>query len=209
MTDSATEPKKYHHGDLRNALIQAGIEIVREQGAQILTLRSVGTKAGVSRTALYRHFSCKDALLAAIAEKGFNILYETTKRRIEQFRDRPLEAFRESGRVYFQFAMVEKEYYRVMFSESCALDPEKYPELHAAGMQTFNQLVETIETCQSSGDFRAGDAMQIGLQVWSSVHGLTMLQLDGQLRSLDITQEQFFHIGEGVADMLVRGLSAL
>jgi AcrR family transcriptional regulator len=209
MTDSAMEPKKYHHGDLRNALIQAGVEIVREQGAQILTLRSVGTKAGVSRTALYRHFSCKDALLAAIAEKGFNILYETTKKSIEQFRDRPLEAFRESGRVYFQFAMTEQEYYRVMFSESCALDPEKYPDLHAAGMQAFNQLVETIETCQSSGDFHAGDAQQIGLQVWSSVHGLTMLQLDGQLRSLDITQEQFFNIGEGVADMLVRGLSAL
>ncbi|MFZ4858422.1 MAG: hypothetical protein ACOYL3_18715 [Desulfuromonadaceae bacterium] len=49
----------------------------------------------------------------------------------------------------------------------------------------------------------------IGLQVWSAVHGLTMLQLDGQLRSLDITQEQFFHIGKGIADMLVRGLSAL
>jgi hypothetical protein len=103
--------------------------------------------------------------------------------------------------------MTEKEYYRVMFNESCALDPGKYPDLHAAGMQAFNQLVETIETCQSCGDFRAGDTLQIGLQVWSSVHGLTMLQLDGQLRSLDISQEQFFPLGEGVADMLVRGLS--
>ncbi|HIJ87547.1 MAG TPA: TetR/AcrR family transcriptional regulator [Desulfuromonadales bacterium] len=208
MTDPAMGPKKYHHGDLRYALIQAGIEIVREQGAHNLTLRSVGTKAGVSRSALYRHFSCKDALLAAIAEKGFKILYETTKQSIDQFRDRPLEAFRESGRVYFRFAMTEREYYRVMFNEACALNPEKYPELHAAGMQTFNQLIETIETCQSSGDFRAGDAQQIGLQVWSAVHGLTMLQLDGQLRFLDITPEQIFPIGEGVSEMMVRGLSA-
>lgn len=207
MKREATKPHKYHHGDLRNALVTAGIEIVRDQGAHNLTLRSVGSKAGVSRTALYRHFSCKDDLMAAIAERGFKILYETTKHGIEKYCDCPLNAFRESGQIYFKFAMTEQEYYRVMFSESCALDPERFPDLHAAGMQAFNQLIETIQKCQESGDFRSGDAQQIGLQVWSAVHGLTMLQLDGQLSFLDITPEQIYLLGEGVTEMVIRGLA--
>src|SRR6516225_5158968 len=82
--------KPYHHGDLRNALIQAGLELLAEGGAQELDLRKVARRAGVSHAAPYRHFADRQALIAAITEEGFRWLAEQIQ---ETLRDAPDDSF--------------------------------------------------------------------------------------------------------------------
>src|SRR6266700_5995996 len=84
-------PKTYHHGDLRNALIQAGLEMLSESGAAALDLRKVARKAGVSHAAPYRHFADKQALIAAINEEGFHRLAERIQATLHDVPDEPFE----------------------------------------------------------------------------------------------------------------------
>lgn len=206
MSKEAMSSKKYHHGDLKNALIQAGVEIINKQGANYLTLRSVAKHSQVSQTALYRHFNCKEDLLAAIAEKGFYKIHLGIRLAIEQNPDDPIAAFRASCRSYLNFAISEQEYYRVMLTMSGGLDKEKYPERHAIGMETFYQMEAVIKLCQAKGTMRTGNSQDMTISAWSALHGLTMLLLDGQFRFLDKTPELIAQLSESLIDTIVRGL---
>src|SRR5258708_15858992 len=86
-------PKSYHHGDLRNALIQAGLELLSEGGAQELDLRKVARRAGVSHAAPYRHFADKQALIAAINEEGFHWLADRIQATFPELPDEPFDQF--------------------------------------------------------------------------------------------------------------------
>src|SRR5258708_1624307 len=85
------KPKSYHHGDLRNALIQAGLELLAEGGAEALDLRKVARRAGVSHAAPYRHFADKQALIVAITEEGFHWLAERIQATLREVPDEPFE----------------------------------------------------------------------------------------------------------------------
>src|SRR5689334_1657694 len=94
----------YHHGDLRNALIQAGLKILAKEGAQALTLREVARRANVSHAAPYRHFASKEALLAAIAEEGFNEFAARLQVVAQNNTSDPRAQLYEATRAYVQFA---------------------------------------------------------------------------------------------------------
>ena len=115
---SATPARKradrYHHGDLRRALLQAAVRTIRSHGIDGLTLRGVGSALGVSRTALYRHFTDKAALLAAVAAEGFRMLREELRRAWERRRART-RGFEAMGVAYVRFAVAHPSHYRVMF----------------------------------------------------------------------------------------------
>src|SRR5687767_3479304 len=116
---SAVKPSRkradrYHHGDLRRALLQAAVRTIRTHGVDGLTLRGVGSTLGVSRTALYRHFTDKAALLAAVAAEGFRMLREELARAWEES-GRALTGFEAMGRAYVRFAVAHPSHYRVMF----------------------------------------------------------------------------------------------
>src|SRR5713101_10130495 len=98
------KPKPYHHGDLRNALIQAGLEMLSEGGAAALDLRKVAREAGVSHAAPYRHFADKQALIAAINEEGFRRLAERIQCALREVSDGAFEQLQAIARVYVQFA---------------------------------------------------------------------------------------------------------
>ena len=109
-----TGRQSYHHGDLRRALVQQALETIRAQGVDALTVRSIGTTLGVSRTALYRHFPDKAALLGAVGKEGFRLV----RRALEDARrshDNWSDGFREMGRAYLRFAREHSAHYRVMF----------------------------------------------------------------------------------------------
>lgn len=172
--------RPYHHGDLRGALIHAGLAILAEEGARALTLRAAARRAGVSHNAPYRHFADKDALLAAIAEEGFNELAS----RLEEARARvPLSAraqLEETGWAYVQFAVAHPDHLRVMFGRP-ATDPRQYPGLSTAGARAFNILVEIIQTGQATRVIIAGDPRQLAFASWAVVHGLALLLIDQQV----------------------------
>lgn len=166
--------RNYHHGNLREVLILEGVKLIQEQGVAALTLREIGVRAGVSRTAAYRHFSDKAQLLAAISEAGF-----------EDF-GRALQAARSSsatfagkldamGLAYLRFATERRPYYEVMFGVGCDLGEREPSE---AGRRAFEVLEGMIQEAQNHGDVRSGDAAMIARVVWSMSHGMAMLGLE-------------------------------
>ena len=108
--------KNYHHGDLKNALIKAGIQILSKEGLSGLSLRRVAKKAGVSHTAPYAHFADKQALIAAISTEGYHQLYEQLTTTVETNHGNPQNLLVEVGWAYVQFALKDPELFKVMFS---------------------------------------------------------------------------------------------
>ncbi|MBI3152701.1 MAG: TetR/AcrR family transcriptional regulator, partial [Chloroflexi bacterium] len=100
-------PKKktYHHGDLKNALIKAGVEILAKDGVSGLSLRKVAMRAGVSHAAPYSHFADKQALIAAISTEGFRQLYERVSGVAEEYKSQPQKQLVEAAWAYVQFAL--------------------------------------------------------------------------------------------------------
>src|SRR4051812_30727887 len=124
-------PKRYHHGDLRNALIRAGQELLAAEGITGLDLRKVARAAGVSHAAPYRHFADKQALLAAIAEDGFYQLAQDIDDAIQQAPTTAAAQLEQLARAYVQFALDHPAHMREMFSGLTG-EHAAYPQLHAA-----------------------------------------------------------------------------
>src|SRR5687768_7100720 len=177
-------PKKkrigqYHHGDLRRALVDEAVRTIDREGVEALTLRSIGERLGVSRTALYRHFADKPALLAAVGREGFRLLRMALTGAWEQ-EGRGRAGFEAMGLAYVRFAVAHPAHYRVMFGgfiESCAKDDEFVEEAKAA----FQVLVDSLVEQQQSGLVRNDDPLLLARMIWSMVHGIAMLGIDGQL----------------------------
>ena len=179
-TASTDRNRPYHHGDLRAALIQAGLAILAEEGVQALTLRAAARRAGVSHNAPYRHFTDKEALLAAIAEEGFDELANRLEEARARSRPSAQAQLEETGWTYVQFALTHPDHLRVMFG-SLISDPQAYPSLRAAGARAFNPLIEILRSGQDSGTVIAGNPRQLAFSAWAMVHGLALLLIDRQV----------------------------
>jgi AcrR family transcriptional regulator len=169
---------QYHHGDLRRALLQAAVRTIHSHGMDGLTLRGVGSTLGVSRTALYRHFTDKAALLAAVAAEGFRTLREQTARAWEDG-GRGLRGFEAMGVAYVRFAITHPSHYRVMFGADISKVGDA--ELADEGTGAFQVLVDALNELQQQDLARRDDTRQMALFVWSTVHGVAMLAIDGRL----------------------------
>lgn len=173
---------RYHHGNLRQALIDQAVATIRDHGVAQLTLRDVGARLRVSRTALYRHFADKTALLAAVAAEGFRGFRSALVAGWEQG-GRGRAGFMAMGHAYLRFAQANPSHYRVMFGgfvEHAACDPHLIAEADSA----FNVLVGALAELQAQGLARGGDVQGLAVFVWSAVHGAAMLAIDGQLGGL-------------------------
>ena len=171
--------KPYHHGDLRRALLDEALRTIQTLGVEHLTLRTVGERLGVSRSALYRHFADKQALLATVGKEGFRKLRQAIADAWEG-NGRGRVGFEAMGRAYVQFAVAHPSHYRVMFGgfiESAAKDDHFVAEANAA----FQLLVDALVEQQNAGDIRRDDPVLIARFVWALVHGTAMLVIDGQL----------------------------
>jgi AcrR family transcriptional regulator len=170
----------YHHGNLRQALVDEAVRTIRRDGVDSLTLRSVGERLRVSRTALYRHFSDKTALLAAVATEGFREFHQALA---ASWNDagRGLDGFAAMGRAYVAFALANRAHYRVMFGgfvDKVSCDPALAAEAGTA----FQVLLGAVTELQQQGVARAGDPLLLARFAWATVHGVAMLAIDGQLQ---------------------------
>ncbi len=175
-------PKKktYHHGDLKNALIKAGVEILAKDGVSGLSLRKVAMRAGVSHAAPYSHFADKQALIAAISTEGFRQLYERVSAVAEEYKSQPQKQLVEAAWAYVQFALDDPDRFKVMFSG--VLEKEKeYPDFVAESQRNFQLVKMIVEANQASGVLRSGASDLVALSAWGIVHGFIMLLLEGQI----------------------------
>lgn len=172
--------KKYHHGDLENALIQAGVEILSKDGIEGLSLRKVAKRVGVSYAAPYAHFKDRQALIAAISTEGFKQLYAALDAAASAYADDAKQQLVEAALAYAQFAVNNTDIFKTMFSG--VLEKEKdYPSFVEISHNTFQRVVEIVRACQDAGVLPAAPPELMAVSVWGQVHGVVSLVLEGQV----------------------------
>ena len=169
----------YHHGNLKDALITAGLEILSEQGMEGLSLRKVAKKVGVSHTAPYNHFADKQALLAAISTAGHEQLYQTLSSTFEAVRASSSEIILEISWAYLQFALDDPGRFKLMFSGALEVEMD-HPQFVEISQKNITLLEEIIVFCQNEGQLAAGPTERLAIKIWSSVHGFVNLMLENQ-----------------------------
>lgn len=175
------KPKPYHHGYLRNALIQAGLELLSEGGAHELDLRKVARRAGVSHAAPYRHFAGKQALIAAINEEGFHMLADRIRSTLREVPDEPVEQLVGVALAYVRFAQENPWLMREMFS-GITIERETFGSLYKASKSVYLLYTEVIRRGQESGKIVDGEPSALAGVLWSVLHGLATLIIENQMR---------------------------
>jgi len=170
--------RPYHHGNLRQALIDAALELIEERGVSALTLREVARQVGVTHAAPQRHFADRAALVAAVAEQGFRGLAAHVAA-VRGSARTPAQRLRALGVAYVEYALAHPAHLRVMFSPEVA-DKSRHPELAAAAQAVHAALVDRIADGQRDGSVAQGDPDKLSFAAWSMVHGCAVLLIDGQ-----------------------------
>jgi len=194
----------YHHGNLKEELIQTALEMLGDIGLEAITLRELGQRLGTSRSAIYRHFTNKEALIKEVIFSGFKRLDTAISPSFDKSNKTLLERFHAMGEAYVHFAIDNPNLYRLLFGpqqmrvreEVCENDT---PRLHSLRNGTtdprsltddeletaFHKLVSIIVEAQEAGLFKEGDPVLQATGIWSLLHGFSSLLIDGHVHVVD------------------------
>jgi AcrR family transcriptional regulator len=164
----------YHHGNLREALVNAALELIAEKGPAGFTFAEAARQAGVSAAAPYRHFRDRDALMADVARRGFEEFEKQLAAAWDEGRPDLHTAFERLGKTYLAFARDEPAYFAAMFESGLSLSAHR--ELQDAGDRAFTVLRGACEAIVASmPPHRRPPAMMVALHIWSLSHGIASL----------------------------------
>src|SRR5688572_12942538 len=197
----------YHHGNLREALTKAALDLIAEKGPTGFSFAEAARAAGVSPAAPYRHFRDRDALMAEIATRGFEAFAHELTRAWDGGRPDPYTAFINLGRAYLAFARAEPAYYAAMFEG--ALPHDSYPALDAAGRQAFDVLREASEAlCALMPKQKRPPTLMMSLHIWSMAHGIASLfaRGDASRRPIPMPAEDLL---EAEVHLYLRGIGLI
>jgi AcrR family transcriptional regulator len=192
--------KSYHHGDLRNALLKAALDLVRDRRSTHFTLHDVSERVGVTQSAIYRHFADLDDLLSTLCRNGFDAFAEAQRQATAGNPD-PWQRLRALVRAHLRFAISNPDYFRIMFDGGLANRPENI----ARAQPTFQLLVDTIAEI----DGTAEHAFERAVAIWAAGHGLAALMLSGQLGGILNRPDRAARLEETVMALIERGLAGL
>jgi len=181
----------YHHGNLRETLIRAALDLIGEKGPAGFTFADAARWAGVSPAAPYRHFRDRDALMADVARQGFERFEAFLKTAWNEGRPDPFTAFNNLGKAYLAFARTEPAYFAAMFEAGIPLDTN--PELRQAGDRAFAILrIASEALCEKLPKAGRPPASMMALHIWSISHGIASLfgRGDAARRKLPMTPEE-------------------
>lgn len=210
--DAVPSSRAYHHGDLRNALLESGLELARDGGPDAVVLREATRRVGVSANAAYRHFADREALLVAVGDAAQARLAAAIDERYWAVSALDAAAtarahLRAVGTAYVAFALDEPGLFRTALGASANLDRSGSPERAGPGGLTPYQLVNAaLDEFVASGIMPEARRANAELLAWSSVHGLAMLLIDGPLRALPRTAADA--VAQQVIDMVEAGFTA-
>jgi AcrR family transcriptional regulator len=200
-------PDAYQHGDLREALIDAGVKLLMEGGVDKLSLRGAAQLAGVSHAAPYRHYRDKDALIAAIAERGFRMLTAAMHKQLEGTAKQGVAKLAALGVGYVLFGTQHPAYLQIIFG-SMRSHKDMPPELMTAGMESYLVLREAVAEGISSGALRRAEIDEVALACWSLVHGLSMLIIHGAVPKPETLQLEA-KLTERLLGILAQGIASV
>lgn len=185
-----TSKESYHHGNLRQALMDAALVCIKEKGSEKLSLRALAREIGVSQAAPYRHFEDKVALLSALAGDGFVKLAGQMRACMRDLTSDPVSALQQGAQAYIRFAKDNPETYRLMYSMHVEeFDDE---EMEACHQEAFNLLEKNVEVGIQTGAFKSHNKDAVVLASWSVVHGFAQLIIDGVVDMEDLEIETSF-----------------
>jgi AcrR family transcriptional regulator len=186
----------YHHGNLREALVAAALDLIAEKGPAGFTFAEAARLAGVSPAAPYRHFRDRDALMADVARRGFERFEAELARAWNDGRPDPFEALENTGRAYLAFARNEPAYFTAMFEAQ--LPPDQDPELARAADQAFAVLRQASDAlCARLPKQTRPPSLMVSLHVWALSHGIATLfaRGDAARRALPMSPEDLLEAG--------------
>ena len=189
-------PRGYHHGNLKEALIRAALDLIARKGPAGFTFAEAARAAGVSPAAPYRHFRDRDDLLIDIAKRGFEQFTQVLTRGWDDGRPDAFTAFERLGRAYLAFARSEPAYYSAMFEAGVPL--EANPELREAGEGAFAVLRNASEKLIGKlPPERRPPALMMALHVWALSHGVASLfgRADAGRRHVPMSPEELLEAG--------------
>lgn len=192
----------YHHGDLRRAMLDSALDLLTEQGEAALSLREIARSAGVSHAAPYRHFPDRDALLAALNDEGFAALLRELEAAAESLSAAaPRKRLLAVAEAYVGFALTQPARYRLMFGgpRRVSGDPVNVPGA------TFDYVAGLVSACQARGQLRRGDPARLTTMVWSMLHGIASLVLEGRLD--EKTPRDPTRLARDAIDAFLRGMA--
>jgi AcrR family transcriptional regulator len=188
---SVSSTRRYHHGNLRAALLDAGVELAREGGPDAVVLREASRRAGVSHNAVYRHFSDRDALLRGVCGRCMGALARLMEKRIGEVEqggsaDQATRArLRATGSAYLEFALAEPGWFRTAFAVPPGLGYlDEGDGVGESGLGPLELLGAQLDALVAAGLLPAERRPEAEVVAWAGVHGLAMLLLDGPLREL-------------------------
>jgi len=199
MRWSGTGPgqrRGYHHGNLREALIEAALDLIARKGPAGFTFAEAARSAGVSSAAPYRHFRDRDALIADVALRGFELFTAHLARAWNDGRPDAFAAFESVGRAYLAFARDEPAYYSAMFEAGIPLDDT--PALRGAADAAFAVLRKAAEAfCARLPPVKRPPALMMALHIWALSHGIASLFARGDAgrRKLPMSPEELLEAG--------------
>lgn len=206
----------YFHGDLHRALLDAGFDIARSSGPEAVSLRELARIAGVSPSAVYRHFDDHEQLVSALARRAQALVADAMEERMSmvpagtdaaedrrRWADGQLAAV---GLAYMDWAWREPGLFRLAFRAHRNLDSAHDPEARGAcGRTPYEQLERALDALQDAGELSAADRPGAEALAWSAVHGFATLTVDGPLRSLDADTRD--HLAWRIVEMARLGLA--
>jgi AcrR family transcriptional regulator len=203
--DQRRAERGYHHGNLKEALLQAALDLISQKGPAGFTFADAARMAGVSPAAPYRHFRDRDELLSSIAQRGFEQFESVLTGAWDDGQPDTITAFERVGRAYLAFAREEPAFYSAMFESGLPVDAN--PSLQAAGERAFAVMraaAERLAALAPPGVPRP-PAMMMALHIWAMSHGIASLfgRGDAARRRLPMSPEELL---EAEVLIYLRGL---
>ena len=184
----AKNESEYHHKNLRQKLLKETRKIISESGAEKVTLRYLAERAGVSRTAPYRHFADKFSLLAAAAEEGYLEMINHIRRKMNEKKISAESDIKSGFEAYIDYAVKNPANYQLMFGKKI-IKKENYPDTAKAAEELFKLLLAVVETSQSKKLIKSGPPPKTAHMMWAFAHGLALSIIENRVRVYSDIQE--------------------
>ncbi|MDM5271387.1 TetR/AcrR family transcriptional regulator [Sulfurovum sp. zt1-1] len=204
---------KYHHGNLKEELIDIAFKYIKENDVESLTLKILGDSTGTSRSAIYRHFKSKNDLIETIITKGFEYFDDCVSPALHDNEVPLIDRFYLSGKRIIKFANENPNLYRLLFGKNYAHIREEIIDLKDENCSGLGALKTTLEEGQALGMIQEGDSYQMAIVIWASLHGLASLIIDGFMDVEKLADElydnMFKYLLNGIVSNKIKFISSL
>ena len=193
----------YHHGNLKEDFITIAMDFIAKEDVEKLTLKVLSDATGTSRSAIYKHFKNKDALIETIIENGFDKFDAETTQYLHDESKALIDKFYLTGKLYVEFAKRNPNLYRLLFGKKYAHIREELLSIKDEDCSGFAALQKTIEDGQKQGTLKKDDSYKQAIVIWATMHGISSLIIDGFMDVEEIYEAMYDTLFETLLSGLV------